>query len=347
MTSVDEPMIVQFEEHASLDMLLLQRPLQADSWKGVLKKVNGAEADPSAKSRPLMDVVLSGFPADVAGKRLIVQHRMDTLGRHEYIDLSELAQRWAKDGREAMQQPLVTLTEEEVKRMGPGAAYVLRATPAAELRTSAAASAVAARQVAQQHADAVAAGADPAELALCPPMSLYCNYSVIDDLTLGRTQRVMLADEATLARGGQTMPPIFNHLSLIVNCHQDQTANRPGKYRVGSAKPAIVFQPVHKLYGSHPTVVINVLTDVVAAMWASLQKGSVVVHCLAGLHRAPAVVACFYLYRHYALGHTHLPADIEEIYRRMRAVRPSVAPLGYIELIRQFHAHMERSHSPT
>jgi hypothetical protein len=173
-------------------------------------------------------------------------------------------------------------------------------------------------------------------------MSLSANYSVCDDLTIGRTCRVVLVDEATLARGGQHMPPIFNHLALIVNCHQDSSAAQPGKYRVGAARPDVLYQPVHKLYGAHPDTVVSALRAIVERMWEALQSGSVAVHCLAGLHRAPAIVACFYLYRVHVLGHRHLPSDVTEIYRRIREVRPSVAPLGYIELIRCFEAALLR-----
>ena len=34
------------------------------------------------------------------------------------------------------------------------------------------------------------------------------------------------------------------------------------------------------------------------AIWAQLQRGTVAVHCLAGIHRAACIVACHYLWRY-------------------------------------------------
>ena len=77
-----------------------------------------------------------------------------------------------------------------------------------------------------------------------------------------------------------------------------------------------------------------------------MQHGSVVSHCLAGLHRAPTIVVCQYLYRHYALGMRSVCNDVQEIYRRIKAVRPSVEPLSYIELIRKYERFLRAQPPP-
>lgn len=260
-----------------------------------------------------------GLAPQDAQKGVFIQHRMDNLGRHEYLDLSTLARQL----REGSAAKVTVVLEDFVKpKLADGSALVYTAQPVQGM--------VMPTSRPEQSAE---------DARLCPPMSLHANYSVCEDLTVGGMQRIMLADEATLARGGAAMPPIFNHITLIVNCHQDASAARPDKYRLGSANPSVIYQPVHKLYGSPPSVVIETLRAIVEQMWQALQRGSVAVHCLAGLHRAPAVVACFYLYRYYILGHENLPFEIALIYDRIRAIRPSVAPLGYIELIRTFERY--------
>jgi hypothetical protein len=320
MTSTDTPMIARLPGHRTLTALLLERPLDPSSWTSLPKHA----ADGRQRATAAIAALMAGLSEEDAQKGVFIQYRMDNLGRHEYIDLSALARTLAH-GAAVSSVPVVM--EDVVKpRMAQGTALIYTA----------------------QHVQGMVVPANrptqtPDEALLCPPMSLYANYSVCEDLTIGRTQRVMLADEATLARGGERMPPIFNHLTLIVNCHQDSTAARIGKYRVGTANPAVIYQPIHKLYGSQHALIVSTLRAIVEQMWTALQTGSVAVHCLAGLHRAPAVVACFYLYRYHVLGHRYLPSDISEIYTRVRAIRPSVAPLGYIELIKVFEAALLRA----
>jgi len=77
------------------------------------------------------------------------------------------------------------------------------------------------------------------------------------------------------------------------------------------------------------------------AIWQGLQKGSVAVHCLAGIHRAACIVACQYLYRHYTLGHGQITDNHDEIYRQMKAVRPAVSP-AYTHVLMQYQAHLKR-----
>ncbi|KAJ1615975.1 hypothetical protein T492DRAFT_1109684 [Pavlovales sp. CCMP2436] len=315
MTSVDAPMVVRLPGNRVLSAMLLERPLDPATWTSLPKAAGTARQ----RGRAAVEALLLGLPEADTHKGVYIQHRMDSLGRHEFIDICALARAL----REGSATPLPVVREDLVKGLVDAqVALVFTA------------------QVVQGMVMPSILPAQTAEDAkLCPPMSLHANYSVCEDLTIGPFQRVMLADEATLARGGAYMPPIFTRLTLVVNCHQDSSAARPGKYSLGAAQPNVVYSPIHKLYGSQPNLVVDTLRGIAEHMWTALQSGSVAVHCLAGLHRAPAVVACFYLYRYYILGHTHLPHDIGEIYARIRAIRPSVAPLGYIELIKKFELY--------
>jgi len=188
-----------------------------------------------------------------------------------------------------------------------------------------------------QEAEAVSAPNEATteeEIDLCPPKGLWRNYNVCEDLTLGSKQRVMLSDESTLRTGvDKNGIKIFNYLSLIVNCHEGQRANVPGKYNVGAAKPRLVFEPIHALMAAKPLTIITTIDKIQKEIWDALQTGSVAVHCLAGVHRAPTVVVCHYLWRHYALGHDQVCCDVPTIYKRLSAIRPGVQPLGYIQLI--------------
>jgi protein tyrosine/serine phosphatase len=75
-------------------------------------------------------------------------------------------------------------------------------------------------------------------------------------------------------------------------------------------------------------------------MWATLQQGgTVAIHCLAGIHRAAMITACHFLYRHHVLGHTNIPCDEAEIYRKLISVRPHVSP-AYQDILRGYKAHV-------
>jgi hypothetical protein len=166
---------------------------------------------------------------------------------------------------------------------------------------------------------------------------------VVADLSLSKLQRVVLCDEATLQRGvGAHGIGLFNHLSAIVNCHEDESAMREGKYSTGTARPEIIWQPVHKLLReAQGAEVVRIMHGIQERFWDASQRGAVAVHCLAGVHRAPTVVCCQWLYRYYVKGHKHLPCDVEEIYRRMRAVRASVEPLSYIKITRLYEGWLQ------
>lgn len=86
---------------------------------------------------------------------------------------------------------------------------------------------------------------------------------------------------------------------------------------------------------------MEVLTKFNEAMWEGLQKGSVVVHCLAGVHRAACVVVSHFLWRYYKQGHTYLSPDIAAIYECLGKRRYGVAPLDYVSLVKQFEEHLK------
>merc|ERR1712117_992423 len=100
-------------------------------------------------------------------------------------------------------------------------------------------------------------------------------------------------------------------------------------YKIGSCstedKPKVIFQAVHQWF-SLGSDMNKTNDEIQEAMWEALQTGTVAVHCLAGIHRAACIVACHFLWRHYALGHTQLPSDARQIYSILKAARPAVEP---------------------
>lgn len=178
---------------------------------------------------------------------------------------------------------------------------------------------------------------------LCPHSTAWArNYTVIPDLSLGPTQRLILCDEATLTRN---LPEerIFEHLRLIVNCHESRQTE--GKYKVGACNskdpPQVILQAVHEWHNLDDQGMNDVNDWIQQNMWEQLQQGTVAVHCLAGIHRAACIVACHYLWRHYILGHQDIPSDSAVIYRNLKAVRPAVSP-AYNHVLSKYEAHLKR-----
>jgi len=178
---------------------------------------------------------------------------------------------------------------------------------------------------------------------LCPHSTAWArNYTVIPDLSLGPTQRLILCDEATLTRN---LPEerIFEYLRLIVNCHESRQSE--GKYKVGACAskdpPQVILQAVHEWHNLDDQGMNDVNDWIQQNMWEQLQQGSVAVHCLAGIHRAACIVACHYLWRHYTLGHQDIPCEPAVIYRNLKAVRPAVAP-AYNHVLAKYEAHLKR-----
>jgi len=176
----------------------------------------------------------------------------------------------------------------------------------------------------------------PKEMA---PHSFGSNYSVVPWIGLGGTRCVMLSDESTLVRE-PGVERILEHISLVVNCHED--ACDLSKYRVGrkSGKPLeVLTHAVHRWY-TRGSASVQVNDEIQRAIWSHLEQGGcVAVHCLAGIHRAACIVACHFLFRHYTLGHTEVPHDVKDIYRKLQSVRPAVSP-AYEHVLQDYRAHV-------
>lgn len=253
---------------------------------------------------------------------VFVSIRQDADGRHCFVSLGSVASALkARSG----ELPICSEAEVKAQRDG-GGAVMLFAKPVDVLEVCN----VAPKQSFTGDAD-----------NLCPKLSRFLNYDVIPDLSLGASQKLILCDEATLMR---TLPDerIFEYLTLIVNCHENAVS--PDKYQVGACTmgkhPAVICQAVHGWHSRDNSGMNKKNDEIQIAMWEHLQHGTVAVHCLAGIHRAACIVACHFLWRHYALGHKHIPADPVEIYRRLQAARPAVDP-AYEHVLRSYEAHLK------
>jgi len=161
--------------------------------------------------------------------------------------------------------------------------------------------------------------------------SSWTNYSICPEVSIGPTQKIILSDESTLC-SPHPEEKIFDHLVLIVNCREDNCDTK--KYEIGSCTtdkpPEVLSYAVHKWHawsGPEVALKINVLNhEIQEKIWKCLQRGTVAVHCLAGIHRAACIVACHYLYRYHHLKQKDIPHESAEIYRCLEAVRPAVSP---------------------
>lgn len=170
------------------------------------------------------------------------------------------------------------------------------------------------------------------------PHSMCTNYSIVPWLSLGRSQRLILCDEATL-KSPRPQDPIFDTVTLIVNCHEN--AATAAKYKVGvKGDLEVVAHAVHTWFGGGEASMLTKNDEMQRAIWSHLEGGgSVAVHCLAGIHRAACIVACHFLFRRYVLGHVDVPEDPEDIYRKLQSVRPHVAP-AYEHVLRRYSEHV-------
>jgi len=173
------------------------------------------------------------------------------------------------------------------------------------------------------------------------PHGYMTNYSIVPWLSLGRTQALILSDEQTLC-SSLSSEPIFDHVTLIVNCHEDHCS--VSKYRACGKKktPELISHAVHRWFSHGPNVVAK-NDNIQKAIWHHLNsvQGSVAVHCLAGIHRAACIVACQFLFRHYIMGHTQIESDPALIYKHLKSVRPAVSP-AYLDILRQYQNHCIR-----
>ena len=176
----------------------------------------------------------------------------------------------------------------------------------------------------------------PKEMA---PHGFGTNYSVVPWLGLGGTRCVLLSDESTLTREpGQER--ILDLVTLVVNCHEDSCDL--SKYRVGrkaDGKLEVLTHAVHRWY-THGSDAVQMNDEIQRAIWRHLEQGGcVAVHCLAGIHRAACIVACHFLFRHYALGHQDVPSDVKDIYRKLQSVRRAVSP-AYEHVLQDYRSHV-------
>eukprot|EP00667_Euglena_gracilis_P006978 EG_transcript_7043 len=276
---------------------------------------------------------LSGPPFEALARihpNLFISVMQDQLGQHSYVSAIE-AQHYVSAALRNETLPQVRLwPEDDVKMLtGMGSA-----------------GAVNARLVDEDGGPPVAYKAlRPGTCDMCPNQGgRGLNYHCIEELTLGPTQRVLLSDEGTLNRGDPRVP-IFKHIVLIVNTHEDESAARKDKYRVGD-NPDVIYQPVHKMWNMGDEGVSTIMHGIQTRVWQALQRGSVVSHCLAGLHRAPTVVVCQFLFRFYTLKMYDICNDVDTIYRRIQAVRPHAEPLSYIAIIRKYEKWLTSNFPP-
>jgi len=172
----------------------------------------------------------------------------------------------------------------------------------------------------------------------------WSNYSICPEVSIGPKQKIILCDETTLC---SVLPDeiIFETLVFIVNCHEERCD--PRKYKVGSCTsdhpPEVICNAVHTWSWGGPGAKEMNKTNhsIQEAMWKNLQKGTVAVHCLAGIHRAACIVACHYLYRYYHLGHKNIPHKPSDIYRCLKAVRPAVSP-AYTHVLENYQKFLTK-----
>lgn len=262
----------------------------------------------------------------------------DEAGRHCFVCLEDAAQ--------ALRQPgenLALIPESIAKsRRETEGAVLLYARPAHEASLDngvvpGAATSKLVDNISRRHKPPHAAS----DNELCPKHHPLANYDVIPQLSLGPTQKLILCDEASLTR---QMPEerIFEHLSLIVNCHEPSVCN--GFYKVGvcgsGRMPKIVCQEVHKWYSLGEADMNRTNDQIQEKIWENLQSGSVAVHCLAGIHRAACIVACHFLWRHYTLRDHRVPKDPTEIYDCLQAARPHVEP-AYKHVLESYRGYLQ------
>jgi len=177
----------------------------------------------------------------------------------------------------------------------------------------------------------------------------YSDFTIIDELCIG-ANKFVLSNESVLTRkwnfshrdGSLDTHPVFNNISLIVNCHKTETEARD-QYIVKSKK--VIYFPIHTLIGilnseEKKKKLIEIFNEINTEIWNALKTGNVIVHCLAGVHRAGCVTVSHFLWRNYFLNHKHIPNDVGFIYKSLASRREGVAPLSYAELLLVWELHL-------
>ena len=327
-------------------------------------------ATPMRTNKEAVDAVvplMSVEPSD-GDESVYISIRQQQDGRHEFVALTDVM-------TSTSYSLLSTFTEEEVKKLlHPRLVYARRrSSSSSSSHTTALLSTIASSTTIATATAAIVDWDHYHDLA--PQIGKWTNYSIVPCLCVGRTQVMMLSDEETLCYNSQPTEPIFQHLSLIVNCHQDPPVGR--QYKAGSPwnpnssnnndnneprPPKVIAHAVHHWYGFHEdsrnerNQIIDTINE---AIWDALtvgvqiegededergtcsssDGGSVAIHCLAGIHRAACIMACHFLYRYYILDQKHIPCDIKEIYATMMAVRPNVSP-AYQHILKSYEKYL-------
>eukprot|EP00746_Dinoflagellata_sp_MGD_P007729 gnl/MRDRNA2_/MRDRNA2_115363_c0_seq1.p1 gnl/MRDRNA2_/MRDRNA2_115363_c0~~gnl/MRDRNA2_/MRDRNA2_115363_c0_seq1.p1 ORF type:complete len:336 (-),score=48.29 gnl/MRDRNA2_/MRDRNA2_115363_c0_seq1:222-1229(-) len=330
---MSEPLQVLLPDNGLYQSLTMVDPLDPLSWKAT-RRFLGAQhslSDERDASAFFEDTMIA---AKVNLDQIYVSIMQDTAGRHSFVNL-ERAEAILRDASDrSMQEKLQAIPESDVKALQVQVPDILLLYARKSVQTPVSTSA-------EETGGGVAAIDD-----LCPHSSRWgTNYDVIKELSIGRTQRLILCDETTLCRRSPE-EKIFEHLRLIVNCHE--WGDDVGKYQVGSCssaqKPAVIWQAVHEWHSLGGDDMNRANDAIQEGIWDALQKGTVAVHCLAGIHRAACIVACHFLWRHYALGHEDIPCDPSVIYASLMAQRPAVSP-AYTHVLNSYHAHLKRRHT--
>jgi hypothetical protein len=162
----------------------------------------------------------------------------------------------------------------------------------------------------------------------------YQDYHIVEELCWGQN-KLVISNESVLTAPLSGRPSVLDNISLIVNCNMAS----PPPYTVKSQR--VICHPVHAMSRARGASDFK-LAAINEDIWAGLQTGNVVVHCLAGVHRASCIVVSHALFRHYKLKHTHISSDIATIYTKLASIRKGVQPLGYLALVTSFREYLEK-----
>jgi len=157
----------------------------------------------------------------------------------------------------------------------------------------------------------------------------FSDFTIIEELSVGNN-KLILSNQSILTGPKNSQPEFFSRIAAIINCHQTEEEALSEPYTVNVQNR--YYFPVHTLI-SRRTESQLVFSRFNEAIWKNLQNGHVFVHCLAGVHRAAAVVVSHFIWRYYKLGHKYLPSDINEIYASLAKKRKGVAGLSYKKFV--------------
>lgn len=164
-------------------------------------------------------------------------------------------------------------------------------------------------------------------------------FNVIEALSV-RGHSLLLSNADALTADAPRKSSMLSNVALVVNCAD----SKPPEYWFSPKR--VKCMPLHILARSMPVDGLNArLYKTNEQIWEALATGDVVVHCLAGLHRAACLVVTHFLYRSIALGHQYLSSDIAAIYDQLASVRPGVEPLSYFPVAMSFRQWLDKRQS--